>query len=84
MFNADTVCKEANDSVNNESAIVQISSSIYCLCVLKEQQRDRRNIKYKQQAETHRQQVIKNHTQKNNIKNIITLIYIYIYITAAK
>jgi hypothetical protein len=64
MFNADTVCKEANDSVNNESAIVQFSSAIYRLCVLTEEHRDRRNIKYKQQTETHRQQVIKNLKKK--------------------
>ena len=64
MFNADTICSDANDSVHNESAIVQLSSAIYCLCVLTQQHRDRRNSKYRQQTETHRQQVITNHTSK--------------------
>jgi hypothetical protein len=67
MFNADTVCSDVNESVHNESAIVQFSSAIYCLCVLTEQQMDRRNIKYKQQTETHRQQVITNYTLNNSL-----------------
>jgi hypothetical protein len=62
MFNADTICSDANDSVHNESAIIQFSSAIYCFCLLTQQYRDRRNIKHRQQTETHRQQVITNHT----------------------
>ena len=64
QFNAHTICSNTNNSVHNESAIVQFSSAIYCFCVLTEQQRDRRNIKYKQQTETDRQQVITNHKIK--------------------
>jgi hypothetical protein len=55
-LNVDTVLSDANDSVYNESAIVQLSSAIYCLPVLTEQHRDRRNSKYRQQTETHTQQ----------------------------
>jgi hypothetical protein len=33
MLNADTICSKTNVSVHNESAIVQFSSAIYCLCV---------------------------------------------------
>jgi len=62
QFNADTICSDANDSVHNESATVQFSSAIYSFCVLTEQHSDRRNSKYKQQTETHRQQVMTNHT----------------------
>jgi hypothetical protein len=64
MFNVHTICSEVIDSVHNESARVQFSSAIYCFCVLTEQHRDRRDIKYKQQTERHRQQVITNHTIK--------------------
>jgi hypothetical protein len=72
-FNADTICSDVNDSVQNEIAIVQLSSAIYCLCVLVQQHRDRRNIKYKQQTETHRQQVITNHTLKRTAQKIVTV-----------
>ena len=61
QFGADTICSDANDSLHNESAIIQFSSAIYCFCVLTQQHRDRRKHKYKQQTETHRQQVITNH-----------------------
>jgi hypothetical protein len=71
VFNADTVCSDANDSVHNESAIVQLSSAIYCLSVLTQQHRDRRNIKYKQQTETHTQQVITNHTSKRTAQTTL-------------
>ena len=54
QFNGDTVCSDANGSVTNESATVQLSSAIYCLCVLTEQHSDRRNNKYRQQTETQR------------------------------
>jgi hypothetical protein len=64
QFNAHTVCSNTNNSVHNESAIVQFSSTIYCLCVLTKQHRDRRNIKKKEQTETDRQQVITNPTLK--------------------
>ena len=66
QFNVDTICSDVNNSGHNESAIVQFSSAIYSFCVLTEQYRDRRNIKYKQQTETDRQQVITNHTLKNS------------------
>ena len=69
QFNADTICSDANDSVHNESATVQFNSAIYCLCVLTEQHRNRRNSKYKQQNETHRQQVMTNHTLKEQHKH---------------
>ena len=59
-----TVCSEANGSVHNESATVQLSSAIYCLCVLTEQHSDRRNSKYRQQIETDRQELITNSTLK--------------------
>jgi len=62
QFSADTISSDANNSVHNESETVQLSSAIYCLCVLTEQHRDRRNSKYKQQTETDRQQLITNHT----------------------
>jgi hypothetical protein len=71
MFNADTVCSDANGSVHNERSIVQFSSGIYCFCVLTEQQRDRKNIKYKQQTETHGQQLIKNHTLKRTTQKML-------------
>ena len=38
-FSVDTVCSDVNGSVHNESAIVQLSSAVYCLCVLTEQHR---------------------------------------------
>jgi hypothetical protein len=59
-----TQCSDANDSLYNESAIIQFSSAINFLCVLTEEHRDRRNINYKQQTETHRQQVITNRKAK--------------------
>ena len=71
MFNADTNCSDANDSVRNESAIIQISSAIYCFCVLKQQNRDRRNSKYRQQTETHRAQVMTNHTLKRTTQKVL-------------
>jgi len=37
QFNADTICSDANGSVHNDSAIIQFSSAIYCLCVLTQQ-----------------------------------------------
>ena len=73
QFNTHTICSDSNESVHNESAIVQLSSAIYCFSVLTEQQRDRRNIKYKQQNETHRQQVITNHTLKRTAQTIFFL-----------
>jgi hypothetical protein len=71
MFNAHTICSNTNDPAHTESAIVKFSSAIYCFCVLTEQQRDRKNIKYKQQTETHRQQVITNHTIKRTTQTIL-------------
>ena len=68
-----TVCSDANGSVRNESAIIQFSSAIYFLCVLTEQQRDRRNIKYRQQTETHRQQVMTNHTVARTAQTVLQL-----------
>jgi len=68
QFNADTVCNDANDSVHNGSAISQLISAIYSFCVLTEQHSDRRNSIYKQQTETHRQQVMTNHTFKEQHK----------------
>ena len=32
-------CSDVNGSVQNESAVVQLSSAVYCLCVLTEQHR---------------------------------------------
>ena len=61
----------ANDSVHSESAIIQFSSAIYCYCVLTQKHRDRRNSKYKQQTETHRQQVMTNHTLKRTVQTIL-------------
>jgi hypothetical protein len=72
-FNGDTICSDANYSVHNEGPIVQFSSAIYCLCVLTEQHRDRRNSKYKQQIETHGQQVITDHTLKRTAQTILEL-----------
>ena len=60
QFNGETVCSDANGSVYNDSATVQCSPAIYCLCVLTEQHRDRRNSKYRQQNEADRQHVITN------------------------
>jgi len=60
QFNGDIICSDADGSVHNESAIVQFSPAIYCLCVLTEQHRDRRNSKYRQQNEADRQHVITN------------------------
>jgi hypothetical protein len=40
MFNADSICSNANDSVHNESAIMQFSSAIYGFCVLTQQHRE--------------------------------------------
>ena len=34
-----TVSSDVNGSVHNESAVVQLSSAVYCLCVLTEQHR---------------------------------------------
>ena len=34
-----TVCSDVDGSVHNESAVVQLSSAVYCLCVLTEQHR---------------------------------------------
>jgi hypothetical protein len=56
-----TQCSDVNDSLYNETAVIHFTSPIYCLCVLTEQHRDRRNIKYKQQTETRTQEVITNH-----------------------
>ena len=39
QFSVDTICSDANGSVHNESAIVQLSSAVYCLFVLTEQHR---------------------------------------------
>ena len=71
QFNGDTVCSDANGSVHNESATVQLSSAIYCLCVLTEQHSDRRNSKYRQQAETDRQQVMTSSTLKITAQTIL-------------
>ena len=38
-FSVDTVCSDVHGSVHNDSAIVQLSSAVYCLCVLTEQHR---------------------------------------------
>jgi hypothetical protein len=70
QFNGDTICSCANDSVHSEIAIVQLRSAIYCLCVLTEEHRDRRNSKYKQQTETHRQQLITNRTLNRTAQTI--------------
>jgi len=71
QFNAHTIYSNTNNSVHNERAIFQFISAIYCFCVLTEQQRDRRNIKYKQQTETDRQQVITNHTLERTAQTIL-------------
>ena len=68
QFNADTICSDANVSIQNDSAKVQCSSAIYCLCVLTEQHSDRRNSKYRQQTKTHRQQVITLHIENEQHK----------------
>jgi hypothetical protein len=68
--NAHTICN-TNNYVHNASTIVLFSSAIYCFYVLTEQQRDRRNIKYKQQTETHRAHVIENHTFKIRTQEIL-------------
>ena len=73
MIKAATIFSNTNNSVRNEGAIVQFSSGIYCFCVLTEQKRDRRNIKYRQQTETHRQQVMTNHKIKRITPTIILL-----------
>ena len=39
QFGVDRICSDVNGSVHNESAIVQLSSAVYCLCVLTEQHR---------------------------------------------
>jgi hypothetical protein len=71
QFNAETVCSNTNNYVHNDSAIVQFSLAIYCFCVLREQYRDRRNIKHKQQTQTHRQQVITYHILKRTAQTIL-------------
>jgi hypothetical protein len=71
LFNSDTICSDANGSVHNESATVKLSPAIYCLCVLTEQHSDRKNSKPRQQTETHRQQVITNHTLKRAAQTIL-------------
>ena len=71
QYNAETVCSDANDSLRDESAIIQFSSAIYCLCVLTQQHRDRRNSKYRQQTETHRLQIITNHTLKRTAQTVL-------------
>ena len=72
QFNADSL-RDGNDPLHNESAIIQFRSAIYCLCVLTEQQRDRRNIKYRQQTETHRQQVMTNHILARTAQTVLQL-----------
>jgi hypothetical protein len=71
MFKADTICSDINECVQNESATIEFISAIYSFNVLTEQHRDRKNIKYKQQTETHRQQVITNHTLKTTTPKIL-------------
>ena len=71
QFNGDTVCSDANGSVHNERATVQLSSAIYCLCVLTEQHSDRKNSKYRQQTETDRQQVMTNSTLKRTAQTVL-------------
>ena len=71
QFNADTVCSDANASVHNESAIILFSSAIYSFCVLTQQHRDRRNSNYRQQTETHREQLITNHTLKRTAQTLL-------------
>jgi hypothetical protein len=66
----DTICSDANVSVHNESATVQFSSAIYCFCVLTEQHSGIRNSEYRKQTETHREQVITNHTLKRTTQTI--------------
>jgi hypothetical protein len=73
MFNADTICSDANDSVHNESATVQFSSAIYSFCVLTEQHSDRRNSKYRQQTGTQTAGNKKLHIIKNSTNNIVTV-----------
>ena len=60
QFNGDIICSDVDSSVHNESATGQFNPAIYCLCVLTEQHRDRRNSKYRQQNEADRQHVITN------------------------
>jgi len=71
QFDTDTICSDANSSVHKEGAIVKFSSAIYCLCVLTQQHRDRRNGKYRQQTETHRQQVITHDTLKGTAQTLL-------------
>ena len=68
---SDTVCSDANGSVQKESATVQCISAIYCLCVLTEQHSDRRNSKYRQQTEINTQQVISNHTLERKAQRVL-------------
>jgi len=83
QFDADTNCSNANDTVRNESAIIQISSAIYCLCVLTQQHSDRRNRKHRQQTETHRGQVMTNDSVHNDsaIIQISSAIYCFCVLT---
>ena len=73
QFNGDTDCSDANGSVHNESATVQCSSAIYCLFVLTEQHSDRRNSKYRQQAETQTAGNNKSHIRTNSANSIVTV-----------
>jgi hypothetical protein len=73
LFNAHTICSNANDSVHNESAIIQFSSAIYYFCLLTQQHRDRGNMKYKQQTETQTAGNNKSHIKKNSTNSIITV-----------
>jgi len=73
QFNADTISSNTNESVHNGISIIQYISAVYCFCLLTEQNRRRRNIKYNQQTETHGQKLIRYHTLKSTAQTIILL-----------
>ena len=62
LFNAHKVISIISNSVHILRSLVQFILAIYCFSVLTENAQDRRNMKYKQQPETHTQQIITNHT----------------------